>query len=249
MLAQLKSIPFLYRLFAFNLAGRDRWVKEQASDVPEGALVLDVGAGSCPYRSFFAHCEYRTQDAAQLKGEQLRQGSYGAIDYVGDAAEIHAGDAEFDLILCTEMLEHHPEPIRVVEEFGRLLKPGGVLLLTAPLGSGIHQEPYHFYGGYTPYWYSRFLGGAGFDQISIEPNAGFFRFFGQESLRFVQLSAPWGRGDRQWLRIAFAPLWLLLAPVLALLVPLLGAALDPLDTERRFTVGYHVRARRGGGSS
>ncbi|HBH80922.1 MAG TPA: SAM-dependent methyltransferase, partial [Nitrospira sp.] len=41
----------------------------------------------------------------------------------------------------------------------------------------------HYYGGYTPWWYRRFLMAAGFEQIEIEANEGSFRFFGQESLR------------------------------------------------------------------
>ena len=33
--------------------------------------------------------------------------------------------------------------------------------ITAPLGSGLHQLPFHFYGGYTPEWYRRFTKEAG----------------------------------------------------------------------------------------
>jgi SAM-dependent methyltransferase len=190
------------------------------------------------------HCEYKTQDVRQLEGSQLRDGAYGRIDYIGDASDIPALNAEFDAIICTEMLEHHPEPIKVVRELARLLRPGGVLLLTAPLGSGIHQEPYHFYGGYTPFWYQRFLTAAGFENIEITSNGGFFRLFGQESLRFVRLSAPWSATGTLFGRILWFPLWLLLAPVLGVGMPVLGQLLDPWDQERRFTVGYHVRARR-----
>ncbi len=92
-----------------------------------------------------------------MQDAQLRHGGYAAIDYVCDITQIPVEPATFDVVLCTEVLEHHPEPINVVAELARVLKPGGVLLLTAPLGSGIHQEPYHFYGGYTPFWYRRFL--------------------------------------------------------------------------------------------
>jgi SAM-dependent methyltransferase len=197
----------------------------------------------------FLHCDYRTQDVALLQGEQLRHGGYGQIDYVGDAASIPAPDGEFDAILCTEMLEHHPEPIRVVKELARVLKPGGILLLTAPLGSGIHQEPYHFYGGYTPYWYKKFLPEAGFEKISITANHGFYRFFSQESLRFLQFSAPWRIPAGMFVRLLWAPLWSLLVPLLGLLIPMLSVLIDKWDQEGHFTVGYHVYAVRSGNAS
>ena len=244
MLSELKKRLLHNRFFAFNLINRDRWVAEQAKQLPVGCKVLDVGAGSCPYRHLFDHCEYRTQDVALLHGEQLRHGGYGQIDYVGDATAIPAPDGEFDAVLCTEMLEHHPEPIRVVKGLARILKPGGILLLTAPLGSGIHQEPYHFYGGYTPYWYEKFLTEAGFGQITIEANEGFYRFFSQESLRYLQLSAPWRVPAGFFVRVLWAPLWLILVPFLGLLMPTLGVLIDGWDREKRFTVGYHVTATR-----
>ena len=149
-------IQYIKRLMFFNLRCRDAWVKQQSGLIPPGSRVLDVGAGSCPYRVLFTHCDYRTHDFEQLKSEQLRghQG-YGRVDYVSDICAIPVPDASFDIALCTEVLEHVPDPIRAVREFGRILKPGGTLLLTAPLGSGLHQEPFHFYGGYTPHWYRR----------------------------------------------------------------------------------------------
>src|SRR5688500_5551998 len=137
-------------LFSFNVVRRDRWVAERAAEVPAGARVLDVGAGTAPYRPLFKHCEYKTQDLAPLREDQLRPGGYTQIDYSGDATAIPVPDGSFNCVICTEVIEHHPEPIRVVREFARVLAPGGRLLLTAPLGSGIHQEPYHFYGGFTP---------------------------------------------------------------------------------------------------
>ncbi len=232
----------LRRIYAFNQYQRDRWVAVQAAQVAPGSRVLDVGAGSCPYRDLFAHCEYKTHDFARLQPEQLQgKKGYGAIDYTSDILSIPVPDASFDVILCTEVLEHVPEPIRAVQEFARILKPGGKLLLTAPLGSGLHQEPYHFYGGYTPHWYRKFLKEAGFESITIEPNGGFFKHYGQESLRFVTLLAPW-REERS--RLVWFPFWLLSLPWFVVICPLLGYVLDGLDRERAFTVGYHVTAVR-----
>jgi SAM-dependent methyltransferase len=240
LLSWLKSS----RLFSFNLVNRDRWVAEQAASLPAGARVLDLGAGSCPYRALFAHCRYETQDFARLGDDQLRHGGYGNIDYRCDIAHVPVADGTFDAILCTEVLEHVAEPINAVKEMARILKPGGHLMLTAPLGSGIHQEPYHYYGGYTPYWYQDFLGAAGFSEIRVEANAGSFRFYGQESIRFVQTTRPFKLGMPLLVELLWLPLWLLLAPLLALAVPLACSYLDRFDRERRFTVGYLVTAVR-----
>jgi len=114
--------------------------------------------------------------------------------------------------------------------------------MTSPLGSGIHQEPYHFYGGYTPFWYQKFLSEAGFENLAVEPNAGFYKFFSQESLRFLQLSMP-TRLQMGWLRmLLWMPFWLLCLPVLGVFVPIICSILDRFDREKRFTVGYHVTA-------
>jgi SAM-dependent methyltransferase len=215
-------------LFSFNPVLRDRWVRQQAREVP--------------YRPYFAHCEYRTHDFAQLKPHQLLRGGYAQIDFVSDASEIPAPDASFDVVLCTEMLEHVPEPIKVIGEIARLLRPGGRLILTAPLGSGLHQEPFHFYGGYTPFWYERFLGQSGFEQIRIEHNAGGPRFFSQEAIRFLRATRPFALRMPLVAELVWFPLWLTLLPVLGLAVPLASVVLDRYDREPRFTVGYHVTA-------
>jgi hypothetical protein len=47
-------------------------------------------------------------------------------------------------------------------------------------------------------------------------------------------------------KLLWAPIWLLLLPVLVLVIPVAGALLDGFDRDRRFTVGYHVTATRAG---
>ncbi len=44
----------------------------------------------------------------------------------------------FDVIVCTEVLEHTLNPFKAIEEIYRLLKPSGVLLLSVPLNFRIH---------------------------------------------------------------------------------------------------------------
>ncbi|MFV0420821.1 methyltransferase domain-containing protein [Oleidesulfovibrio sp.] len=168
----------------FNQRERDRWMAAKAAGIPAGSKVLDVGAGTCPYRQFFAHCDYVAHDFKGYHGEKLGGGTeYGNIDLVGDITQIPAPDASFDVIMCTEVLEHVPDPVAALKKMTRLLKSGGKLLLTAPLGSGLHQEPYHYYGGFTRHFYEKFLPELGLQVTEISPNGGFFRHLAQECAR------------------------------------------------------------------
>ena len=233
------------RILNFNMVERDNWIQAQAKSIAPGSTVLDVGAGSCPYRSLFAHCDYKAQDAACLEDHQLRSHrGYGTIDYYCDATAIPIPDQSVDVVLCTEVMEHVPEPIRVVREIGRILKPGGKLLLTAPLGSGIHQAPFHFYGGYTPYWYNKFLAEAGFENIQIEPNGGFYKHFGQECMRFSRMTFPLNLDVNLFIKLLWFPAWLLMMPWLAIMAPLVCHFMDRLDKDKGFTIGYHVTAEK-----
>lgn len=244
----LRALKAAYQgsaILNFNVVERDAWVARQAAALPAGSRVLDAGAGSCPYRTLFSHCDYKTQDFTSLQGEQLSGGQYGSMDYVCDIASIPVGDGVFDAVLCSEVIEHVPDPVAVMAEFGRILKPGGTLILTAPLGSGIHQEPYHFYGGYTPFWYNRVLSAIGFATIRVQANGGSLKAFAQESLRFVQMSMPFAGILPFFASLLWLPVWLLLLPLLAGVIPVAAHLLDRFDTGQHFTVGYFVTAVKG----
>jgi ubiquinone/menaquinone biosynthesis C-methylase UbiE len=177
------SIP-ISEIYNFNQNDRDRWMKSKAMSVTPGSKVLDVGAGTCPYRPLFNHCDYKAQDFKKYDGVKLNNAhEYGQIDYASDITNIPVGSGSFDVIVCTEVLEHVPEPIKALKEISRILKVGGRLLLTAPLGSGLHQLPYHYYGGFTPEWYKKYCTQFELEIKEIVPNGGFFKHLAQESAR------------------------------------------------------------------
>lgn len=224
-------------IFEFNESSRSEFIAAVAAATPKGSRVLDAGAGSCRYRPLFPHCEYRTQDFSQYVGNDHR---YGDIDFVCDITQIPVPDGSFDLVLCTEVFEHIPRPDVALRELARLLKPGGLLVITAPLGSAIHMPPYHFYGGFSPYWYRYFFAPAGLEEMSIRPNGGFFKQYGQESQRFLSMLTPKNSAGK----IFFFPLKLVLALWFRLLLPLACHFLDRFDRSGEFTVGYFVTARK-----
>jgi SAM-dependent methyltransferase len=230
---------------SFNGRNRHAWIARMAASVPPGSRVLDIGAGPARYRPLFAHCQYKTQDFAQYKGQRTGvfadNWSYAEMDYVSDITAIPVDDASFDALVCTEVLEHVPEPIRALAEMARILRPGGSLFLTAPLGSALHQEPFHFYGGYTPHFYRKFLPDLGFDIVTIEPNGGLFLHTAQEIYRCAQLIdedllSKYPENER--------PAFIRLKRLMTGEVPIFLAQMEEARLIPEGTIGYHVHARK-----
>lgn len=220
----------------YNPATRDAWVADRAASVEAGLRVLDVGAGTAPYKHLFTHCTYETHDFAQYDGYKGPEGTYTEIDYVSDITAIPVPDNSYDVILCTEVLEHVPRPVEALAEMARIVKPGGRLFLSAPLGSGLHQEPYHFYGGYTDHWYRKFLDEFGCDVEAIEPNHGWFAHLAQECARF-----SWTFERHKHLHGDHGPA---LSELMGSTLARYFYALDSKAFMREFTVGFHVTARK-----
>jgi len=222
----------------FNANERNKWIAEKAAEVPSSSRLLDVGAGECVYRKFFSHCEYKTQDFCQYPGtkEGLLQENwgYGPIDYVSDITSIPVPDQSFDVVLCTEVLEHVPTPIEALKEIGRILKVGGILYLSAPLGSGLHQQPFHFYGGYTPHFYNKFLVEYGFKIIEIRPIGGLFKHVGQELHRVGRVLTDKKSSHFTFLHRFIFMNWL----------PRYLAKLEKDILIEEFTVGYLIKAQK-----
>ncbi len=228
---------FLEKYTMFGDYEHTKWVEKQAAMLLPGSKILDIGAGSCRYRHLFNHCQYKAHDFAKLEACDVGNG-YGELDYISDIPHIPVENGSFDAILCTQVLEHVPEPVLAVKEFARILKPGGILLLTAPQRSGLHQAPYHFYGGYTAFWHKKFLPESGFEILSIEPNGGFFKHYGEAGQQFVAILFP---AKRKWRKRVLFPIYLFLK-AWAICQGVACHYLDPLDVEKGMTVGYHVRA-------
>lgn len=61
-------------------------------------------------------------------GLDMRPGK--GVDVVAMAAHMPFADAQFDTVVCTEMLEHDPTPWFTFPEMARVLKTGGTLILS-----------------------------------------------------------------------------------------------------------------------
>jgi len=102
--------------------------------------VLDVGCGSRQYEKLFGNRVYVGIDVI-LSG---RNESNKMPDVYYDGVELPFEDNYFDLIICTEVLEHCLEPELLTTEICRVSKEDGFVYITAPFFHGEHEIPYDF---------------------------------------------------------------------------------------------------------
>lgn len=185
---------FIPKIGTINHERRISWVIQQLSQLPNNARVLDAGAGTQQFREHAKHLKYVAQDFASYipsekeRGLQNEKWDYGELDIVSDITNIPEPDASFDAILCSEVMEHLPHPNLAIKEFSRLLKPGGILLITAPFCSLTHQAPYFFSTGFSEFYYNQLLHENSFKEIQVEANGSFFQFMAQETRRLNSVS-------------------------------------------------------------
>ncbi len=123
--------------------------------------ILDVGAGLQPFREHAINLGYGyvSHDFSQYQPEshdseglQNSSWNYPKPDLNCDILLI-PNTEKYDLILCTEVLEHVPNPVAAFEKMVSLLSPGGLLLISVPMMSLMHQAPFWFQSGLSPQWF------------------------------------------------------------------------------------------------
>ena len=108
-------------------------------------------------------------------GTDFRSGP--GVDQVEDLRSLSFEDAEVGTALCLDTLEHCADPFTACREMHRVLRPGGVCLITSVMLIGIHAHP-NDYWRFTPEGFRLLLGD--FDDADVagmgDPNAPFFVF-------------------------------------------------------------------------
>ncbi len=185
-----------------NKSNREAWLEETLKKIPSGSRILDAGAGELKYKKLCKHLNYVSQDFAQYNGKGDRKGlqtgswDQSKLDIISDIISIPEPDEAFDAIMCIEVFEHLPEPIKAIQEFSRLLRSGGHFILTAPFCSLTHFAPYHFYSGFNKYFYEKYLSEHGFEILDLQENGNFFEYLAQEIRRVPSMVDKYSEGER-----------------------------------------------------
>ncbi len=128
-------------------------------------FLLDIGCGNKPYRELFADV------VTEHIGCDVAQSSERVVDIICPSHDIPLANSSVDTVLCTQVIEHVPDPAALIREAYRLLRPGGVLILTGPQYWPLHEEPNDFHR-FTKHGFAKLVEAGGFLLEQIDENGG-----------------------------------------------------------------------------
>ncbi|NJK98227.1 MAG: class I SAM-dependent methyltransferase [Chloroflexia bacterium] len=135
--------------------------------------MIDVGCGDLHYRKYIEK-KVKKYDSIDFSRKDKD------ITYIGDVQNMEMiSDQFYDSAICLEVLEHLRNPFKAVSEIYRILKKDGILVLSVPHMSRLHEEPYDFFR-FTKYGLKSTLEDAGFKIIEIQTRGGLFSFIGHQ---------------------------------------------------------------------
>lgn len=145
-----------------------------AIECGENKKILDVGCGVKPYRELFKADTYIgiDVDGGGLSDEVKK------VDHFFDGKNIPFPDGHFDVVICSEVLEHAEYPEYLLKEMRRVIRPEGKLFLTMPFVWPEHGIPFDFQR-FTTFKHLKILKENDFENITIEPTTGAFGTCGQ----------------------------------------------------------------------
>lgn len=195
--------------------------------IPRPRLMLDIGSG--------ANKRYQVMlEAVSHVGIDLFEPS----DVKGDVTTLPFRDSIASLALCTEVLEHVQEPLRVLSEARRILADDGYLMLTIPFLWGEHDHV-DFYR-WTERGIRTLLAQAGFDVITLRRRGGLFSAVGCMIAQFPQqVFGTFGSQKNSVLRLLYVSAIAAMLPI-----PWVLSLLDYFDRNRKFVIGFSVLCRK-----
>jgi SAM-dependent methyltransferase len=193
--------------------------------------VLDIGCGNKPYQPLFL-------EAKSYTGCDIIQSSENRVDVVCPSTDIPLADASYDTIFSTQVLEHVEDHGKMLAEAFRLLKPGGNIILSAPMMWPHHEEPYDFFR-FTRYGLEYLFLKTGFSNITITQNGGKWATIGQ--LR----QTVWGQTVRKSKSPARRILFVFYKYCLKYLINIQYSILESIEPDDDFiTLNYVVTAQK-----
>jgi SAM-dependent methyltransferase len=142
-------------------------------------ITVDIGCGSKPYEKFTNADKYIGLELDNELSKELK-----SADYYYDGITIPFDNNSTDSVLISQVFEHVFTPNELLQEINRILKSGGILLMSVPLVWDEHEQPYD-YGRYTSYGLRYILNKNGFEVIELIKTSNDFTAIVQLVVAFI----------------------------------------------------------------
>lgn len=225
----------------------DRFIREVVTPtLKHDELLLDAGAGKQQFKTLLSRAKYQSTDY----DDPTYKVPQGTHDFYCSLDAIPQPDYTYDVVVNTQVLEHVDDPQKVINEFYRVLKPGGRLYLTTNQMFPLHYSPYNYFF-FTVLGLELLFKRAGFEHITVTPRGGIFFvlakiFHTMPAYLFYQIAFTGYKrypGFVPKIR-SYPALVLLLAPyllfqlVVGWWLPFILFYCDRLDRQQHFTLGH-----------
>lgn len=186
---RLHPLPWQWGYLVLRAILRDLKKFALLADSDGARTLLDLGCGRRPYQQLFSFFE-------KYIGFDIDKSDL--VDVVGVNWDLPFLDNEFDVVICTQVLEHTAKISETVSEIRRVVKDGGLVFVSTPLVFPEHGAPYDYYR-FTQYGLREIF--RDFEIVEIIPQGGFFNTF----FRMINIFLNYFPASR----IIFAPIFLL----------------------------------------
>lgn len=212
----------LKHLFFYLRDLRNKQLFRKLSQRPLGK-VLDVGGGEFYQRLNIAKINYVHWTCLEIDPQvpKTNQNDSRFTFVAADGGAMPFPEDTFDSVLNIQVLEHVFDPLKMLQEMHRVLKPSGVGIFLIPQTANLHGIPNHFYN-FTRYWIYEAMQKTNFKIVSLEPIGGFWStmasrlfYFFPQALGHRKMTLP----DRK------QNLWFYILSPIMFLVALLGIPL------------------------
>src|SRR3954471_18479893 len=143
-----------------------QWLRAQAEELraEQPVRILDVGCGVKPYYPFFADV------TADYVGLDVVENPMAEI--IGSVEAMPVDDASFDVVLCTQVLEHCDDPAQAIRELQRVTRPGGRVLASTHGVQVYHPSPVDYWRWTHEGLNRLFATSADWASVTVTPAAG-----------------------------------------------------------------------------